>query len=48
MVAFNLDTENENLAKACKKYYYNASDILPREMDLIEVKEYNSSNYQFV
>ena len=45
MVAFNLDTENENLAKLVRNTITDASDILPREMEIIEVKEYDSSMF---
>ena len=43
MVSFKLDTKNDSLAKLVRNTISDANDKLPREMEIIEVKEYDSS-----
>ena len=45
MIAFKLDTQNENLAKLVRNTITDARDKLPQEMEIIEVKEYDSSMF---
>ena len=45
MVSFNLDTDNDSLAKLVRNTISDASDKLPREMEIIEIKEYDSSMF---
>ena len=45
MVAFRLDTQNKNLAKLVRNTITDASDKLPSEMEIVEVKEYDSSMF---
>ncbi|MDC3085923.1 efflux RND transporter permease subunit, partial [Pelagibacteraceae bacterium] len=45
MVSFKLDTENDSLAKLVRNTISDANDKLPREMEIIEVKEYDSSMF---
>ncbi len=45
LIAFKLTSKNENLAKLVRNTVSDASDKLPEEMEILEVKEYNSSMF---
>ena len=45
LIAFHLNTENENLSKLVRNTVSDASDKLPEEMEIAEVKEYNSAMF---
>ena len=45
MVAFDLNTQNKNLAKIVRNTIKDSRDKLPIEMEIVEVKEYDSSMF---
>ena len=45
MVAFNLNSEIESLAKLVRNKIEDSRDKLPDDMEILEVKEYNSSMF---
>ncbi len=45
LIAFHLNTENKNLSKLVRNTVSDASDKLPEEMEIAEVKEYNSAMF---
>ena len=45
LIAFNLNTKNENLSKLVRNTVSDISDKLPAEMEIAEVVEYNSSMF---
>ena len=45
LIAFHLNTENKNLSKLVRNTVADASDKLPEEMEIAEVKEYNSAMF---